>query len=164
MKSEKIRGERVTKEEQIEKQLLEYHVLTQRLDAISKSAEKDTLKKIALSLGPSDNTVRDITQPRTQSQTLQSWLYNFDRACELLMKQQEHMDDEVVEILNKRASIRLMVDNARLTEQEKLYCELRYYQGIQLEDIAEEGLMDAKKTKLKDIRKDALKKISEGNK
>ena len=119
----------MTKEEQIEKKLLEYHVLTQRLDALSRSAEKDILKKAALSLRPSDNMTQDVTRPKVQTSSPQSWVLDLEKAFDRLNKRKTQMCDDMIEILDKQADIKLMVDRARLDEKEKLYCELRYFQG-----------------------------------
>jgi DNA-directed RNA polymerase specialized sigma subunit len=128
---------------------------------LEKSAEKMTIQKIALSLKPNENITQDMT--RTHSKTNpQGWLYNFERACEILLKQKEEMDEEYEKYALRRAEIRRMITRTELDIIERQYVELRYIEGLSAGAIIND--MQMSETKLRDIRKNSLKKIGAANK
>lgn len=148
-------------EEQVEKILLEYREIEKLIEALERSAEKMTLKKIALSLGPSDTMTQDITKPRVQT-THQDWLYNFGRACDILLKHQTEMGEEYERYIERRAEIWGMIANADLENREREYVILRYVEGLRNNEISSYEHMNASRPSLNELRRSALKKIAEG--
>ena len=143
-------------EEQIEKVLMEYKEIDKLIETLEKSARRITLRRIALSLGPSDKTTQDITKPRVQASP-QDWLYQFGRACEILLKQQEDMCGEYERYISRRAEIWGLVSNAELTNKERQCVLLRYIEGLNWREVANQ--MNISRPSLNEVRKSALKKI-----
>lgn len=148
-------------EEQVEKILMEYKDLEKLIEALEQSAEKMTLRDIALSLGPSESTTQDVTRLRAQT-THQDWLYNFGRACDKLIKHQEKMAEEYERYITRRAEIWDMIYNTELENREKEYAVLRYIQGLSIREIRGYDRMGLSKTALQEIRSSTLKKIARG--
>ncbi len=142
----------------IEQRLLEYSILTLRINSLIEETTKSTLRNIALKLGPSDIKTSDMSKQRMQTSSPQDWIYYFEKECAKMTAQTEGMKQEIYDCLEKQENIRMMVDAADLSEKQKLYVQLRYYQGKLVKVVASE--MGYNNTEsLKKIRREALKKI-----
>lgn len=144
--------------EQLEWRLIDYKTLEDRVNSLLEEGQKSKILTVALDCGPSDKVVQAISKPRVQTSGPQSWIQMFGDTWEKISKKAERMSEEIAECLEKQEEIRMMVDAADLSEKQKLYVQLRYYQGKMVKVVALE--MGYKNTeRLKKIRRDALAKI-----
>jgi DNA-directed RNA polymerase specialized sigma24 family protein len=141
----------------IENKLNKYYYLTQRLNLLAKEARESGLLGIALKLGPQGVTVSDPTRVMASGSPNNDWLGEFQRMAGNL-KTPNVLFDEISEVLEEQEEIRLLVSCAALEEREKLFVELRYFNGLPMKEIDIKGLSGST---LKDIRRSALQKINE---
>lgn len=147
----------------IERKLMQYSIIQKRVESLVKEGERLDLLQIALKLGPKDAEGSDLTLPRVQHAAPQGWIYNFGKACDQLLGKTEQLSGEIADCAKKQIEIRMMVERANLDEDEKLYCELRYFKGLRHSEIGNAEYLDVGRSKLTELRKKALKKISAAN-
>lgn len=146
-------------EEQAEKILLEYKELEYLVELLESSADRKPLA-VALSLGPSSKTTHDITRPSVQEATPQEWAVTYERLNDMLSRQEQAAREEYQRYLAKLAAIKKAIADAELEKRERIYVELRYIKGLPINEIGNYKNMRLSRTALKEIRKNALKKIA----
>lgn len=142
--------------------LQNYPILEARINSIIKELQKLDLRDVALSMGPSDIKIPDLTETHVQH-SHKEWVDEFLDKFEQLAAKKKIISDEMADCLEKQNGIRLMVGRAGLDENESLYVELRYYGGHSVKEMTEMWPNGRSDTWLSDIRKSALQKIADKN-
>lgn len=139
-----------------EKKLMEYAILEKRVETLMKQSKRAGLVQIALSQGPKDIKPTDLTEPRIQC-SHEPWIDRFFKAYERLNKKLDQISDEMQTCLERQTDIRIMVEGAGLDDDERLYCNLRYFEGKTVKELEAEW---KSKAWLADVKKTALQKIT----
>lgn len=145
---------------QTESWLAEYLILEKRIGALYKQAERPQLRDMFLKMAPKGDKNMAVDTDKVNVQGGNKpipWAANLETIYAKVKEISQDISDKIMACVEQQTDMRCAVDRARLTHEEYLYVEQRYFLGMSVKEMERDGCMA---TRLKQIKRSALEKIS----
>lgn len=139
--------------------LSEYRIIEKRIDSLYKQAQRPMLREAFLKMGPKGDANMAVDMGRINVDGGHNpipWVVNLESAYAKAKDISDDIASKIEACLAQQAMMLLAVDRAGLTQEEHLYIEQRYFEGMSVKEMEREG---CRHTRLVDVKRSALEKI-----